>query len=214
MEGAEAGRTLKGRERRETMSEAMMGMIAAFGRTVAAVAGKKVKDQVMAGSEKLTAGTKGSDVARWMKGAVERLDRLTDKKAGVDIMERCGVNCARHNSRVLKGAIARRKKHSSLDAFLEAEVKKPMTGTKLERRGSTLMLTYLPQTFSKSMRCFCAQLKDLPDKEEISPTYCHCSKAFVGAWWEAVLGKPVKVKILETALTGSRQCTFKIEMGS
>jgi hypothetical protein len=188
-------------------------MIEELGRNVAALAGSKVKDKVLEGSQALGDQPKGYEAAMWVKGAVERLDKLTDKKTRTSIMEKCGVNCARFNSGVMKGALSRRKKFSTLEAFLEAEVKKPLKGTSLERQGRALILSYLPRSYSGAMRCFCALVQDLPEGEEISPTYCYCSKAFVRTWWEAVLGQPVKVDILETALTGSHQCRFRITMG-
>jgi hypothetical protein len=188
-------------------------MIEELGRNVEALAGSKARDKVMEGSQTLGAQAQGPRTARWVKGAMERLDKVADKKTRAVIMDKCGVNCARFNSGVVKGAISRRKKFSTLEAFLEAEVKKPLKGTKLERRGNELILSYLPRSYSGGMRCFCALVKDLPEKEEMSPTYCHCSKAFVRTWWEAVLGMPVKVNILETALTGSHQCRFQITMG-
>lgn len=184
-----------------------------MGRNVAALAGSKVKDKVMEGSQAIGAQANSGQAALWVRGAVERLDKLTDKKTRFAIMEKCGVNCARFNSEVMKGALSRRKKFSIVEVFLEAEVKKPLKGTKLERRGRGLILSYFPRSYSRAMRCFCALVQDLPEGEEISPTYCHCSKAFVRTWWEAVLGNPVKVDILETAMTGSHQCRFRITMG-
>jgi len=188
-------------------------MIEELGRNVAALAGSKVKDKVMEGSEAMGGRAQGRQTALWVKAAMDRLDKLADKKTRAAIMEKCGVNCAKFNSGVVKGALGRRKKCSTLEAFLEAETKKPLKGTKLERQGRVLILSYLPQSYSRTMRCFCALVKDLPEGEEISPTYCHCSKAFVRTWWEAVLDRPVKVDILETALTGSHQCRFRITMG-
>ncbi|MGB9004230.1 MAG: hypothetical protein WCB96_00750 [Candidatus Aminicenantales bacterium] len=195
------------------MGNSIRRMIEELGRNVAALAGSKVKDKVMEGSQALGAQPHSGQRALWIKGAIERLDKLADKKTRFAIMEKCGVNCARFNSEVVTRAMSRRKKFSTLEAFLEAEVKKPLKGTKLERHGRLLKLSYLPQSFSKTMRCFCALVQDLPEREEISPTYCHCSKAFVRTWWEAVLSEPVKVDILETALTGSHQCQFRITMG-
>ena len=60
------------------------------------------------------------------------------------------------------------------------------------------------------MRCYCALVKDLPAGEAISQTYCHCSKAFVKTLWEAVLGKPVSVDLLESAVSGASDCRFRI----
>jgi len=189
------------------MANSIKGMIEELGRNIEALAGSKVKDKVMEGSEAMGGRAQGRQTALWVKAAMDRLDKLADKKTRAAIMEKCGVNCAKFNSGVVKDVLGRRKKYSTLEAFLEAEVKNPVEGTKLERRGSTLILFYLPRTYARPMRCYCVLVNDLPEDEEISPTYCQCSRAFVRTWW------PVKVDILETALTGSDQCRFRITMG-
>ncbi len=188
-------------------------MIEELGRNVAALAGNKVRDKVMEGSQALGGQGQGLQTALWIKGAMERLDKLTDKKTRVAVMDKCGVHCAKFNSSVVKGALDRRKKFPTLEAFLEAEIKKPVEGTNLERQGGALILSYLPRSYTRPRRCFCALANALPEREKMSGTYCHCSRAFVRTWWEAVLGKPAKVDILETALTGSNQCRFRVTKG-
>ena len=59
------------------------------------------------------------------------------------------------------------------------------------------------------MRCFCSLLRGLPAEETESATYCQCSKGFVRKMWERVLGRPAKVEVLETAVTGAKECKFK-----
>jgi hypothetical protein len=44
----------------------------------------------------------------------------------------------------------------------------------------------------------------------MSRTYCHCSKAFVRTLWEAVMGRPVSIELLESAVSGSGECRFRI----
>ena len=44
----------------------------------------------------------------------------------------------------------------------------------------------------------------------MSRTYCHCSKAFVRTLWEAVLGRPVAVELVSSALSGASECEFEI----
>lgn len=192
------------------MSKALLGMIEELAGQVEALAGKSIRDQVMAGSEAITAKTGGTEIAQWVKGAMDRLDALASDDARVQIMEGCGLNCSRRNSGVIDRARARRQKFASEEAFLAAELKKPATGTRLERDGNTLYQTYTPQAFSRPMRCYCGLVKELPAGETMSPTYCHCSKAFVRALWEAVLGPPVDVELLESAISGARECRFKI----
>ena len=62
------------------------------------------------------------------------------------------------------------------------------------------------------MRCYCALVKALPEDEMVSPTYCHCSKAFVRTLWEAILGRPVAVEPVSSALSGASECEFEIKV--
>jgi predicted hydrocarbon binding protein len=192
------------------MSKAVLGMIEELGGQVEAAAGRDAREQILAGSEAITAKTGGAEIAQWAKGAVDRLDALLPAEIGVQIMENCGANCARRNSALVDRAVARRRKHADEESFLAAEIKKPMAGTRLEREGDHLVQVYTPQAFSRPMRCYCALVKDLPAGESMSQTYCHCSKAFVRALWEAALGRPVRVELLESAVSGASECRFRV----
>jgi hypothetical protein len=80
--------------------------------------------------------------AMWVKDAIHNLDEVVAKDTRDEIMHSNGVNCANHNTRVVKAAVSRRNKYETLDAFIEAEIKEPSKGTSLERQGSTLILSY------------------------------------------------------------------------
>jgi hypothetical protein len=148
--------------------------------------------------------------AQWVKAVLTNLDKTTDKKICDEIMRGNGVNCANHNINVVKNSLKRRAKYKSLEAFVDAEIKKPAKGTTLRRDGDALILSYLPKEFSHPMRCFCGLVNSLPRDEILSKTYCSCSLGFVETWWSQVVGKPVKAQLLESAVTGSDVCRFKI----
>jgi hypothetical protein len=116
------------------------------------------------------------------------------------------------NRRVIERAKARRKKYMSIDEFLEAEQQSPMRGTKLLREGNVLYQSYTPSSYAKSLRCYCGLLRGLPADETISRTYCHCSKGFVNKFWEGVLEKPVKVDLIQSAVSGASECKFAIHL--
>jgi hypothetical protein len=197
-----------------TMPRTHVEMIKEIGRNVERFAGDAVRRKVMEGSEKITPSTSKTSIAGWVKGAMEKLDSLADEKTRTQIMENCGYNCALHNKAPIEKAKARRKKFKSLDEFLVAEQKKPMIGTKLERQGDKLYWYFTPQSFKTPMRCFCGLLRALPQNETISRSYCNCSKGFVKKYWEGVLGKPVDVEVLQTAVSGAKECKFAVHIQS
>ncbi len=194
------------------MAKTKLDMIQSFSREVEAAAGPGIGKQVLAGVEALTTKSKAADIALWVKQAVDRLDRLAPEETQVTIMEACGSNCSRANYTAIARGKARRAKAAGEEEFLAAELLHPQTGTRLERNGDILIQTYTPQEYKVPMRCYCALLRDLPANEQVSPTYCNCSKAFVRIYWSEVLGRPVEVNLLESAISGSSVCRFEIAL--
>jgi predicted hydrocarbon binding protein len=194
------------------MGIAKHGMLAAMEGCVENVAGRAVAAKVMEGSEQITEKTDKRKTALWVKGAMERLDKLVDDETKKRIMQNCGYNCAKKNSKVIERAVARRKKFGSTDEFLVAEQQKPMKGTRLSREGNILYQYYIPQAFTRPMRCYCGLLRELPTEETVSITYCNCSRGFVEKYWENILGKPVRVDILQSAVSGAAECKFAIHL--
>jgi len=188
------------------------GMIKSIGACIRRFAGEATERKVMEGSEKISPKTGKTEIAKWVKGAMERLDALVDEGTRFQIMENCGHNCAYVNLRVIERARARRRKYKSIDEFLEAEQQSPMRGTKLLREGNVLYQSYTPSSYAKSLRCYCGLLRGLPADETISRTYCHCSKGFVKKFWEGALEKPVKVDLIQSAVSGASECKFAIHL--
>jgi hypothetical protein len=194
------------------MTKKKLGMIQSFGQEVEAAAGSKARRTVLKGFDELTARTSGKDIALWVRDSIDRLDASVPEATRLQIMDACGINCTRVNHSAIARGQSRRAKFDNEEVFLAAEIRKPQAGTRLERNGNVLIQTYTPQSYTHPMRCYCGLLRELPQDVEVSPTYCNCSKAFVRTYWSAVLGRPVKVKILESALTGSTECKFKISI--
>ena len=187
------------------------GAIRAMEEIIDRFAGEAIRKKVMEGSEEMTEQMDDSEeIARWVKGAMDRLDALVDEKTRIQIMENCGYGCAEVNSGAIDEAIARRKKYRNVDEFLEAEQRNPMQGTRLVREGNILYQAYRPQELG--VRCFCSLVRSLPADENISLTYCHCSKGFVNKLWEAVLERPVRVELIQSVVSGAQECKFAIHI--
>jgi len=71
---------------------------------------------------------------------------------------------------------------------------------------------YTPHDHSTPRRCFCGLMFALPEGVNTSSTYCHCSRGFVEKYWEGALGRPVKVEVKETCMTGAKECKFIIHL--
>ena len=193
------------------MTKRDVGPVEELGGRIEEHAGKEFSVEVMEGSDGV-ASMKGEEVALWVKGAMERLDALVEEGTRVRIMTSCGRNCAEMNRRPIEMAVKRRAKHGSLDEFIESEIRKPMKGTRLEREGAVIYQYYTPSTFRPGLRCYCSLVSGLPASEVISSTYCGCGKGFVESYWEAVVGRPVSVEILESSISGASECKFKVRL--
>jgi hypothetical protein len=194
------------------MARKTAGQIEEIGGRIAQLAGTDVREKVMAGSEKATASLDPERVALWVKDAIGRLDELTDEATRQQIMLACGYNCVKINRRPVAIARARRRKYATEEAFLKAEVKKPPKGIRLEWEGDVLLQYYTPRTYGAGMRCYCRLMQGLPEGVTVSSTYCHCSRGFVEKYWEGILGRPVRVDLGETAISGADECKFVIRL--
>jgi predicted hydrocarbon binding protein len=194
------------------MTKTDINMIKELGKTVERFAGKTASDKVMQDCKHLTKSSSKENIALWVRAAIYRLDSTVDEETRKQIMEHCGRNCASINKKVVESAKKRRKKFKDVSTFLEAEIRKPMKGTRLRRDGDTLFQYYTPHSFTQPMRCYCSLLRGLPDETTISLTYCHCSKAFVQKLWESVLEQPVTVDLLQSAVSGNSECKFAVHL--
>jgi hypothetical protein len=188
------------------------GMLITMENCLEKVAGRSVAARVMEGSQQITEKTDKKRIAQWVKGAMERLDTLVDEETRVKAMQDCGYNCAKINHRAIERAVARRNRYASTDDFLAAEQQKPMKGTKLAREGNILYEYYAPQTYTRPVRCYCGLISGLPPEDTVSLTYCNCSRGFIEKYWEAILQKPVKVNLLQSVISGAKECKFAIHL--
>jgi hypothetical protein len=121
------------------MTSKTAGQIEELGGHIEEVAGKKVREKVMEGSEAIAKSSNKVRVALWMKEAVDRLDVCATPDKCKQIMTACGHSCIAHNKGLANGLKNRRLKHKTVEAFLDAEIKKPVKGIRLEREGKTLI---------------------------------------------------------------------------
>jgi hypothetical protein len=194
------------------MTSKTAGQIQELGGHIEEIAGKKVRDKVMEGSEIITKSSDRQKLALWMKEAIDRLDACTTPERCQQIMGACGYACIARAKGLANGIKNRRLKYKTEEDFLKAEIKKPVKGIRLEQKGKTLIHYYTPRTYSTPRRCFCGLMNALPDGVNTSPTYCHCSLGFIEKYWEGALGRPVKVEMVETCMTGADECKFIIHL--
>lgn len=194
------------------MASKTAGQIQELGVHIEEIAGVTVRDRVMEGSEKAARLSNRRKIALWVKEAIDRLDACTTPEKCKRIMAACGHDCIARANRMTQAVMARRRKCKTEEEFLRVETKKPTKFTRIELEGNTLIQYYTPHSYSTPRRCFCGLMFALPEGINASPTYCQCSRGFVEKYWEAALGRPVKVEVAYTAIAGGDECKFVIHL--
>jgi hypothetical protein len=196
----------------DLMSAKEASSIDNLNREIENLAGAQVASSVMEGNEKVSASSNPMKIALWVKGAIDRLDGLTDAVTREQILLNCGYQCILVNTAPLDSALERRRKYPSDDAFIDAEIANPPRGFRFERDGDLLVQFYTPRSFGPGMRCYCGLMRALPEGMIASKTFCQCSRGFVEKYWQGILGRAVAVELKETALTGADECRFLIHL--
>jgi hypothetical protein len=189
--------------------------------------GAALRQQVMAGSENLAADSPIQERIAWVQGAMQRLDAgLDDPFARCRILNGCAHRFPPTRIEQMRREYARL---GDIDALLEVmradrsvgglswygnpvregniiyEVKDPPSPESYEKAAS--------EREKRSERCYCpigkvAILEETP----ISATFCNCGAGWYVTLWEGILGKPVRVEVLESALQGDERCRFAIHL--
>ena len=175
-------------------------------------AGSEVSKKVMKGQEETIAAKDQVKGALWMKEAIDRLDASTTPEKRQQIMTACGHACLVMNIKGMEASKEVRRKCATEEEFLNIELNAQPDITRFERNGDILYWYYTPRKIGKGIRCFCPLLSMLPEGVNASPTYCQCSRAFVQAYWEGILGRPIKVEVGETSINGANECKFIIHL--
>lgn len=190
------------------MGEHEVFLINEIGGSIGNCVGEKVKKEFMKGSEKLTANSSAREIAEWLKGAMERLDALVDEETRIRIMEPLGYHCADggYPRKWIDEAREERKKYKNLDEFLEAKAEE----WGYAREGDVVYHT-ITKPPPGGARCVCMG-KGLPAEETMSRTYCLCSRGLVKRYWEEVLGRPLEVELVHSAISGAEECKFAVHL--
>lgn len=184
-----------------------------MGRRIEEFASVEIRKKVMEGIGEITTFEPVKNSV-WYKEAIDRLDALTEKTIREQIMNGCGYHCQAVFSELMEDARDRRRFFKTEEEFLKYELNPPPgTGVRYEIEGDIIYNYYTPRAYGRGMRCYCYLIGTLPEGINASPTYCQCSRAFVQAYWEGALGRPVQVELGETAISsGTEECKFIIHL--
>ncbi len=186
------------------------------------ILGVDARLNLMQGIESITPESSFDDYSAWIKGAIERLDTLTD-----DSEKKCQVvsHCAHVFPQERIEHLRAIYESGEFDDILREMYRDDFWYEKPMRRGNVIYMRknpYNPEGYENAATpaerrkayCHCAFVHPYLDEipAALSPTFCYCGAGWYRRLWEGILGQPVKIEHVETLLRGNDQCTLTITL--
>ncbi len=183
--------------------------------------GAAARRQVMEGIEQITPDSTLDVYTEWIRGAMQRLDSLTDDP-GTKYQV---LSCCAHvfpNERIahLRSLYEQRR---DIDDVLREMYTDPAWYEDPVRRANVLYMRKVPfdpEGYEKGSTpaerrkayCHCAFVRPYLDQmpSRMSPTFCWCGSGWYRRLWEGILDQPVRIQQVETLLQGSDECRLTV----
>lgn len=191
------------------------------------VLGDDVRREVMAGVQALTVDSTVDERFQWVKGAMERLDRLADEGQRYDAVSSCAHVFPRGQIDKLRAVYedARARTGNPLqavDAVIEFMAQDPGWGERPLREGNVVYSTKNPrdpkghasatdEMEKRKAYCFCPLVRNHLD-QGMPITFCYCGSGWYRQQWEGATGQPVKIEVVKSILKGDDECQFAIHL--
>lgn len=130
----------------------------------------------------------------WVSNLIKNMDGHLNEGIKIKLMEECGRACAKRQAK--KEAL---KFKGKLDGWL-TQMKKWIGKENVQKEEKCIRIIY--------SKCYCPLVQD--SQPLLSDTYCNCSRGWLKENFEAVVGRPVEVKIEDSIMRGGKQCSFFI----
>ena len=142
--------------------------------------------------------------ADFIRKIMDRLLAKTSKRVAKKVMLECGYMMRDGVSRCINEHRIKRTKElyaesENIEDFIERLSRH--SGGKLRFEGSILKATY--------KRCYCGSVSKT--KEKIPLVYCYCGAGWYKRLFEEVLGRPVRVEVLQSIASGADECVLQID---
>jgi len=142
----------------------------------------------------------------WAKRMMDNLDAELDEPTRVRLMHANGRSCFR-------GA-KQQPVEGGLDAFIDLVKKwEDANPAPIRREGDIVYFDYVRNPAGLRVSdgwCLCPLVEKGPDG--LSGTFCECSVGYVTEMFSGIVGKPVRVELLESLKRGGKGCRFKIHL--
>ena len=148
----------------------------------------------------------------WIKDLMAHMDDMLDQETRIKLMQACGQSCFIRAFGVADEKEPTAEERKRYLRLLESR------GVKIQREGHATTFTISwgrnhqnpTGLIMSDGYCMCPQVESGPPG--LSPTYCYCSTGYVKESFERVLGKSIKVELLDSLKRGGKDCVFKVEL--
>jgi predicted hydrocarbon binding protein len=142
--------------------------------------------------------TTGAQTARWIGNLMDDLVVAVGPDKAKDVMEVCGRQCI--GLSILDKARKIQQEARDIDELLAKLNQAHIGGGKMRREHDVIYASY--------EQCYCGSVSKAPTP--INAVYCQCSCGWYKNLLETILGKPVKVELIDSIIHGANTCQFKI----
>ena len=133
---------------------------------------------------------------KWIRNLIAGLDEHVDPETRRLILERCGRDC------ITKKMIDRAREVYSDSENLEDFLRRYSgVNSHLHVEEGGVYLVY--------PKCYCPTVRNIPP-EQLSATYCDCSRGWAKALFEGGTGRRVEVVREASVVNGDGECRFRI----
>lgn len=184
-------------DRKEFLWKSCCGLVA-----LAATDGSAQSSSTTGIEQFKTCDTKDLNFIRnWVTDLIDTIDAEVDEATKIKLLSGCGRGCYRRHQ--FKQDIAAKGK-GDVDKLIEAY----HGNFEIWREGQKTV--HIRYGKINSYGCYCPAARYRPGKP--ADIHCYCTRATHQAIWEAALGNPVSIDILETVRRGDPTCHFVVHL--
>lgn len=141
-------------------------------------------------------------IRNWVADLMETIDSEVDEDTKIKLLSGCGRGCYRRHQ--FKQDIAAKGK-GDVEKLIEAYK------ANFEIWRENAQRVHIRYGKVNSYGCYCPAARYRPGKPK-TDIHCYCTRATHQAIWEAALGHPVRIDILETVRRGDPTCHFLVHL--
>jgi hypothetical protein len=193
--------SIKKKKGGKIMESKYKGWFEGFGSVIDDQLGVEIKQKILNQCKTCHQISNDMDMAHCVKDVMLQFDQaVPDKEKRYGVMETMGNNCF-HNF-FAKIAVEVKKQSNGIAEIIQ-KLNNLAGGEQFKLEDTKIYATF--------NQCLC-QVGVREAKEPISKTYCSCSLGYMKSLFRILLDKPFKVELLESILSGGKNCHFFINL--